>query len=188
MEVYLSHPLGDSDDNDFIFVSESRMKLPRLSLQNYEHVIALSRQTYQTWRNVCDLPGGNPRRHVHHSAGVSSPLERRTALLWKAGIMGRRQRLISKSILNAIFRSSDKPSNRPHTILARILAFFSIFYLALSRYKAELSKSFATRYGVWIRMNTANHSGLRVGERSSGGRGLSVFWLCKSSSSSLSIQ
>ena len=61
--------------------------------------------------------------------------------------MGRRQRLISKSILNAIFRSSDKPSNRPHTILTRILAFFSIFYLALSRYKAELFKKL--RNEIW---------------------------------------
>ncbi|OCK89162.1 uncharacterized protein K441DRAFT_708409 [Cenococcum geophilum 1.58] len=61
--------------------------------------------------------------------------------------MGRRQRLISKSILNAIFRSSDKPSNRPHTILARILAFFSISCLALSRYKAELFKMFCNE--IW---------------------------------------
>lgn len=65
----------------------------------------------------------------------------------KPGIMGRRQRLISKSILNAIFRSSDKPSNRPHTILARILAFFSISCLALSRYKAELFKMFCNE--IW---------------------------------------
>lgn len=59
--------------------------------------------------------------------------------------MGRRQRPISKSI--AVFLSSDKPSNRPHTILARILAFFSIFYLALSRYKAELFEKLHN--GIW---------------------------------------
>ena len=61
--------------------------------------------------------------------------------------MGRRQRLISKSILSAIFRSSDKPSNRPHTIFARLFAFFSIFYLALSRHKAELFKKL--RNEIW---------------------------------------
>ncbi|OCL13922.1 SAICAR synthase-like protein [Glonium stellatum] len=61
--------------------------------------------------------------------------------------MGRQQYLISKSILNAIFRSPEKPSDRPPTILARILAFFSIFYLALSRYRAELFKKL--RDEVW---------------------------------------
>lgn len=54
--------------------------------------------------------------------------------------MGRRQRLISTSILRAIFVtkpvSNDEPA-RPG-LLARILAFFSIFQLTLVRYRNEI--------------------------------------------------
>ena len=55
--------------------------------------------------------------------------------------MGRRQRLISTSILRAIFRTKSKSdADKPPTLFARILAFFSIFSLALSRYRQELFK------------------------------------------------
>lgn len=50
--------------------------------------------------------------------------------------MGRRQRLISTSILRAIF-SSKAAATRP-SFLARIFAFFSVFYIALARYRAEI--------------------------------------------------
>lgn len=56
--------------------------------------------------------------------------------------MGRRQRLISTSILRAIFVtkpvSSDEPANAG--LLARILAFFSIFQLTLARYRDQIFK------------------------------------------------
>lgn len=54
--------------------------------------------------------------------------------------MGRRDRLISTSILRAIFRSGPAPDDeeaRPG-LLARIVAFFSIFSLTLTRYRARL--------------------------------------------------
>ncbi|CAI6269589.1 unnamed protein product [Periconia digitata] len=53
--------------------------------------------------------------------------------------MGRRQRLISTSILRAIFQTkkSSDPATGPG-LLARIFAFFSVFSLALSRYRADL--------------------------------------------------
>jgi hypothetical protein len=62
--------------------------------------------------------------------------------------MGRRQRLISTSILRAIFRS--KPSNDPDKrpgLLARIIAFFSVFSLALSRYRASVFKHLRNK--IW---------------------------------------
>lgn len=61
-----------------------------------------------------------------------------------ASSMGRRQTLISSSILKAIFldRSDDNK-----TLLGRILAFFSIFQLTLSRYKADLFRKLRTE--VW---------------------------------------
>ncbi|KAF2499328.1 SAICAR synthase-like protein [Lophium mytilinum] len=61
--------------------------------------------------------------------------------------MGRRQQSISRSILNAIFRAPEHPSNKPPTLLARIIAFFSLFQLALARYKPELFKKL--RNEVW---------------------------------------
>jgi hypothetical protein len=54
--------------------------------------------------------------------------------------MGRRDRLISTSILRAIFRSGPAPDDdeaRPG-LLARIIAFFAIFSLTLARYRAKL--------------------------------------------------
>ncbi|KAH7116962.1 phosphatidylinositol-4-phosphate 5-kinase-domain-containing protein [Dendryphion nanum] len=59
--------------------------------------------------------------------------------------MGRRQRLISTSILRAIFRTSskkDKPS-----LLTRIFTFFSIFQLALSRYRETVFRKL--RNEIW---------------------------------------
>jgi hypothetical protein len=53
--------------------------------------------------------------------------------------MGYRDRLISTSILRAIFRSgsADDDEARPG-LLARIIAFFAIFSLTLARYRAKL--------------------------------------------------
>lgn len=53
--------------------------------------------------------------------------------------MGVRQRLISKSILRAIFSSDDRKDHAPR-LIARILAFFTFFNLHLSRYRAALFK------------------------------------------------
>lgn len=56
--------------------------------------------------------------------------------------MGRRQRLVSASILRAIFNS--EPASNDDTahpaLLARILAFFSIFQLTLARYRDQVFK------------------------------------------------
>lgn len=59
--------------------------------------------------------------------------------------MGRRQRLISTSILRAIFHY--KPAAKPASLLARILAFFSVFYIALSKYRAETFRKL--RNDIW---------------------------------------
>jgi hypothetical protein len=62
--------------------------------------------------------------------------------------MGRRQRLISNSILGAIFSpkkaygTDDRPS-----LFARILAFFAVFNLALARYRAALFRKL--RNEIW---------------------------------------
>jgi hypothetical protein len=58
--------------------------------------------------------------------------------------MGRRDNLISKSILHAIFRDR-KTSKR--TVLGRILAFFTVFQLHLVRYKDDIFKRL--RDEVW---------------------------------------
>jgi hypothetical protein len=58
--------------------------------------------------------------------------------------MGRRDRLISTSILRAIFRtgstSDDGNGEARPGLLARIIAFFAIFSLTLARYRASLFK------------------------------------------------
>lgn len=56
--------------------------------------------------------------------------------------MGRRQRLISTSILRAIFvaKPVSNDENAQPSLLARILAFFSIFQLTLARYRDEIFK------------------------------------------------
>lgn len=63
--------------------------------------------------------------------------------------MGRRQRLISTSILRAIFVT--KPARNDETnnpgLLARILAFFSIFQLTLARYRDQIFKKL--RNEIW---------------------------------------
>jgi hypothetical protein len=59
--------------------------------------------------------------------------------------MGRRQRLISTSILRAIFHV--KPEDEKPSLLARILAFFSIFYISLSRYREKLFRKL--RNDIW---------------------------------------
>ncbi|ORY12308.1 phosphatidylinositol-4-phosphate 5-kinase-domain-containing protein [Clohesyomyces aquaticus] len=61
--------------------------------------------------------------------------------------MGRRQRLISTSILRAIFRSNPSAQDARIGLLAHILAFFSIFHLTLSRYRKELFKKL--RNEIW---------------------------------------
>jgi len=58
--------------------------------------------------------------------------------------MGRRDNLISKSILQAIFRD---PKTAKRTFLSRIFAFFTLFQLSLARYKNELFKRL--RNEVW---------------------------------------
>jgi len=56
--------------------------------------------------------------------------------------MGRRQRLISTSILRAIFVTKPVSNDETATpgLLARILAFFSIFQLTLARYRDQIFK------------------------------------------------
>ncbi|KAF2434664.1 SAICAR synthase-like protein [Tothia fuscella] len=49
--------------------------------------------------------------------------------------MGRRDNLISRSILKALFRDSNTDKR---TVLSRVIAFFTIFQLRLARYKDEL--------------------------------------------------
>ncbi|KAF2190502.1 SAICAR synthase-like protein [Zopfia rhizophila CBS 207.26] len=61
--------------------------------------------------------------------------------------MSRRQRLISTSILRAIFESKLKDPDKPPGLLARILVFFSVFHLSLARYRDELFKKL--RNEVW---------------------------------------
>lgn len=63
--------------------------------------------------------------------------------------MGRRQRLISTSILRAIFVT--KPVSNDETaqpgLLARLVAFFSIFQLTLARYRDQIFKKL--RHEAW---------------------------------------
>ncbi|KAF2131196.1 SAICAR synthase-like protein [Dothidotthia symphoricarpi CBS 119687] len=56
--------------------------------------------------------------------------------------MGRRQRLISNSILRAIFRAKpiENDAEARPGFFARVLAFFTFFQLALTRYRASLFK------------------------------------------------
>lgn len=63
--------------------------------------------------------------------------------------MGRRDRLISTSILRAIFKTGSSPDNEDAQpgVLARILAFFAIFNLSLARYRARLFKKL--RNEIW---------------------------------------
>ena len=62
--------------------------------------------------------------------------------------MGRRQRLISTSILRAIFKPSYAENNQQQPgLLARIFAFFAVFQLALSRYRAAVFKKL--RNQIW---------------------------------------
>lgn len=58
--------------------------------------------------------------------------------------MGRRDNLIGRSILHAIFRD---PHTEKRTILSRIFAFFTFFQLRLARYKDELFSKL--RDDVW---------------------------------------
>lgn len=59
--------------------------------------------------------------------------------------MGRRDRLISTSILRAIFAStsSDDDDASP-SFLGRLLSFFAFFDLALKRYRAKLFRRLRT--------------------------------------------
>jgi hypothetical protein len=65
--------------------------------------------------------------------------------------MGRRDRLISTSILRAIFRTGSEPEPEDEEarpgLFVRILAFFAIFQLALSRYRAKVFRTL--RNQIW---------------------------------------
>jgi len=61
--------------------------------------------------------------------------------------MGRRQRLVSTSILRAIFKTGPKDPDKRPSLLVRILAFFAIYQLALTRYRAKLFKKL--RNQIW---------------------------------------
>lgn len=62
--------------------------------------------------------------------------------------MGRRQRLISTSILRAIFNPNlTGDTDQQPGLLARIFAFFAVFQLTLSRYRAALFKKL--RNEIW---------------------------------------
>lgn len=63
--------------------------------------------------------------------------------------MGRRQRLVSTSILRAIFKAKpveNDADTRPG-IFTRILAFFALFQLWLTRYRAAIFKKL--RNEIW---------------------------------------
>ena len=60
--------------------------------------------------------------------------------------MGRRQRLVSTSILRAIFKVKPD-AGKPTGLLARIIAFFSFFSLGLTRYRGKLFKKL--RNEIW---------------------------------------
>jgi hypothetical protein len=62
--------------------------------------------------------------------------------------MGRRQRLISTSILRAIFKPNfTSGSEQRPGLLAQILALFAVFQLALSRYRAAVFEKL--RKQIW---------------------------------------
>jgi len=62
--------------------------------------------------------------------------------------MGFRDRLISNSILRAIFRSGSAPTEEKRPgLLARIIAFFAFFNLTLARYRASLFQKL--RNEIW---------------------------------------
>jgi hypothetical protein len=63
--------------------------------------------------------------------------------------MGRRDRLISTSILRAIFRSQPNASDEGTglSLFARIWAFFALFSLSLGRYRERLFKKL--RNDIW---------------------------------------
>ncbi|KAF2202111.1 SAICAR synthase-like protein [Delitschia confertaspora ATCC 74209] len=61
--------------------------------------------------------------------------------------MGQRDRKISTSILGAIFWPKESSVDKPLSLLARIIAFFSLFQLPLARYRIELFKKL--RNDIW---------------------------------------
>ena len=74
--------------------------------------------------------------------------------------MGRRDNLISRSILLAIFNDNR---DKKLTILGRILAFFRLFQLTLSRYKDDLFKHLRTN--VWEIDEDEYHESFRRQEK-----------------------
>ena len=69
------------------------------------------------------------------------------ARLLKSSKMGRRDRLISTSILRAIFRSdpSQNDGEARLGLVARIWAFFALFSLSLARYRAAIFRKLRTK-------------------------------------------
>lgn len=82
----------------------------------------------------------SPQPHTKRILRTTAPL--RNPQNFK---MGRRQRLISTSILRAIFRTRSRKDNP--SLLTRILAFFSIFQLGLARYREAVFKKL--RNEIW---------------------------------------
>ncbi len=64
--------------------------------------------------------------------------------------MGRRDRLISVSILRALFKNDATEEDRQPrpSFLMRILAFFSLFNLQLMRYRPQLFKKLRKTWGL----------------------------------------
>jgi hypothetical protein len=78
--------------------------------------------------------------------------------------MGRRDRLISKSILCALFH---EPSEDKRTALARILAFFTFFQLKLEKYRPDTFKKL--RHETWELNEEEYKESFRQKEKSGGG-------------------
>ena len=78
--------------------------------------------------------------------------------------MGRRDTLISKSILRALFH---EPEQDKRTLIARILAFFALLELRLQRYKAAIFKDL--RSSTWELNEDEYIESFRQQDRSGGG-------------------
>jgi hypothetical protein len=78
--------------------------------------------------------------------------------------MGRRARIISDSILSAIFQPPDHQQKR--SIFTRILEIFALFRLHLARYRLELFKKL--RVDTWMIDEDEYRESFRKAEKKSG--------------------